>query len=1142
MAQLRARAQAGRRAAVATPAPLSYRPALAPLMLWLEHGVAAVALAETFRARVPAQRRSRSGGRWDRCASLLLQPRGVCPPSRPDMLRLTWLRFRVALPPAAEARDDRLARAARRDRAGPGRAHRAARLGQLAGRLQMAVEMSPPAPPADARAAAWCACRRCSSPRWLAAARARRCSRRGRSRARTPRSKGWTSACAATATSLRAVAGRLSGLPHRARASLKAGTGFHGRLPSAKRDACQDCHPDHRGRDFPLSTGPADARRSTTREPGGGYKARTRAWPECESPPQALIAVPAVLDLFRRGDRATTTYLGLTTRCSSCHFDEHRGQLGADCQRCHNETKWTPAPGFDHGRVGFALRGKHTAVACAKCHPSMPTTRAAKRPRRPRCSSRSAATFMQMKPIEHRTCESCHRDPHQGKLGPACSNCHTETGWRVLAIKRAGGFVVSRPDPVPAARRPHRRPLPELPRPVPRPAGALQGAGLFPLRRLSPGRPRRPARRRSKSRRPIAALPHRRRLLAAALRGRAARRDPIPAGRRARCHRLPRLSSARRRAWPARVPAGVRRLLRVEKRPLEVSLAVLRPPERPDACADCHADPHAGQFAAQMRADDCGSCHVTDSFHAPEVRPRAPEPVSAGGRARHAACGSCHPSERNRRSGQTVVRYKPLPITCAGCHADEHQGQFGVRGPHAGHGAEARARPTARSATRRRFKETHVLARRPALHRLRAERQARRAWRAQRCHPRVEVAPGVRTATVPRRPDGLRRLPRRLSPRRLPGAAAVSGSFAVLARRAALSAGACLAASRYRASLPRRSPAAAHARARTTPRPAGAPAPPCCRTVPARATGGHAHQMRGMPHRERLGRRQVRSHAHRIRAGRRARKGPLPGLPPARLRHPRRGHLRRVPPRSPRRTAGAPLRRLSRAAVLARDAVRGRRPPHHGVSADGQARGHPLPGVPRRRARRLVLARAAGAASTATAPTRRPPRFARSTTPPRTSTTPARACHTTLAFFPARFAAHDACFTVSTGSHRTLRCQDCHANPSSLALDGLCANPRRPLRVVPHARLRHQRAPAPGRDGLRVHRPEVLRMSPPGAVAMKPCSGRRRPAGAWTALARGVAIEHRSRHAWPDHRGRRRRGGQWAARGAREGPAGSGGG
>lgn len=50
-------------------------------------------------------------------------------------------------------------------------------------------------------------------------------------------------------------------------------------------------------------------------------------------------------------------------------------------------------------------------------------------------------------------------------------------------------------------------------------------------------------------------------------------------------------------------------------------------------------------------------------------------------------------------------------------------------------------------------------------------------------------------------------------------------------------------------------------------------------------------------------------------------------------------------------------------------------------------------------------------------------------------------CHTTLAFFPARFAAHDACFTVSTGSHRTLRCQDCHANPSSLALDGLCANP-----------------------------------------------------------------------------------------------------
>lgn len=48
-------------------------------------------------------------------------------------------------------------------------------------------------------------------------------------------------------------------------------------------------------------------------------------------------------------------------------------------------------------------------------------------------------------------------------------------------------------------------------------------------------------------------------------------------------------------------------------------------------------------------------------------------------------------------------------------------------------------------------------------------------------------------------------------------------------------------------------------------------------------------------------------------------------------------------------------------------------------------------------------------------------------------------CHTTWSFFPARFRAHDACFNVSSGAHRALRCQQCHANPSALTLTGLCA-------------------------------------------------------------------------------------------------------
>ena len=43
-----------------------------------------------------------------------------------------------------------------------------------------------------------------------------------------------------------------------------------------------------------------------------------------------------------------------------------------------------------------------------------------------------AASFMQMKPIEFKTCESCHDDPHKGNLGPACASCHSEVDWKLI--------------------------------------------------------------------------------------------------------------------------------------------------------------------------------------------------------------------------------------------------------------------------------------------------------------------------------------------------------------------------------------------------------------------------------------------------------------------------------------------------------------------------------------------------------------------------------------------------------------------------------------------------------------------------------------------------------------------------------------
>ncbi|MFL5305850.1 MAG: NAD(P)-binding domain-containing protein [Polyangia bacterium] len=77
---------------VATPEPFSYRPVLAPLMLWLEHGFGAALWWNVSVARVPRN----AVALWRSLGSmrqLLLHPRAYAR-LRGDMFRLTWLRFR----------------------------------------------------------------------------------------------------------------------------------------------------------------------------------------------------------------------------------------------------------------------------------------------------------------------------------------------------------------------------------------------------------------------------------------------------------------------------------------------------------------------------------------------------------------------------------------------------------------------------------------------------------------------------------------------------------------------------------------------------------------------------------------------------------------------------------------------------------------------------------------------------------------------------------------------------------------------------------------------------------------------------------------------------------------------------------------
>jgi hypothetical protein len=79
-----------------------------------------------------------------------------------------------------------------------------------------------------------------------------------------------------------------------------------------------------------------------------------------------------------------------------------------DCSACHTTDGWKLAAvagksGFDHDRTGFPLRDAHAQAQCGGCHTST------------------------AKPAS--TCESCHKDPHAGRMDGACFECHTATAW-----------------------------------------------------------------------------------------------------------------------------------------------------------------------------------------------------------------------------------------------------------------------------------------------------------------------------------------------------------------------------------------------------------------------------------------------------------------------------------------------------------------------------------------------------------------------------------------------------------------------------------------------------------------------------------------------------------------------------------------
>lgn len=189
---------------------------------------------------------------------------------------------------------------------------------------------------------------------------------------------------------------------------LAARKGYHARVT----EQCLVCHSEHKGKNYDvtgLSRLPfdhADTGWSLT----GAHK--TVDCKKCHTQKRRHTKTGRKIN--------RTTYLEAKTACISCHADPHKSKKPSfeRCEKCHTTVTWEKLKRrlrFNHNReTVFRLTGAHKKVDCYDCHKKKIWA-----------------------PVAHKQCTACHVDPHKGRFGKKCEDCHNTFNWkRVRAGKK----------------------------------------------------------------------------------------------------------------------------------------------------------------------------------------------------------------------------------------------------------------------------------------------------------------------------------------------------------------------------------------------------------------------------------------------------------------------------------------------------------------------------------------------------------------------------------------------------------------------------------------------------------------------------------------------------------------------------------
>ena len=266
------------------------------------------------------------------------------------------------------------------------------------------------------------------------------------------------------------------------------------------------------------------------------------------------------------------------------------------CEACHQPDGWRQLKSpehFDHGLTGYPLRGRHAAAACATCH-------------RP-------------KQATARPCGSCHADPHLGRLGRGCAECHEQASWT--------------PSPLLAQHRRTRLPL----------SGSHALADCASCH---------PGARESRFRGAPAACYA---CHAAAYNDPALHPNHAKVGFDRRCEQCHRTVSWRPAIFGSRAAlATSHQRFPLTGRHAQLACNQCHDTSRPtSSCVSCHAAALASAKSPDHRAagfsTDCARCHGTQSFR-PAVASAHAGRFPLTGKHRGIACADCHTEPSNYRA------------------------------------------------------------------------------------------------------------------------------------------------------------------------------------------------------------------------------------------------------------------------------------------------------------------------------------------------------------------------------------------------------------------------------------------------------------------------------------------------------------